>query len=245
MFKKRQNLRKAFLIIMFLIFPVVLNFLSPYLIVVGAMQGIISGSFILFGLLFIVSLFSGRAYCGWLCPVGGLQEICLTMVKDKKVKKAYWLKYVFWAPWFTAIIFFLIHAGGIIKIEPLYMTESGISVDRAGAYFIYFPILFIIVLLAFLVGKRSFCHHVCWMAPFLVLGNRIRSIFKWPAIQLKADKNKCTNCKQCSQKCPMSLDVNLMVQEEKIMHDECILCGECADSCTKNAIRMKFCSGKK
>ncbi|HBF36583.1 MAG TPA: 4Fe-4S ferredoxin, partial [Firmicutes bacterium] len=51
---------------------------------------------------------------------------------------------------------------------------------------------------------------------------------------------KCVNCKLCSKKCPMSLDVHEMVKQNKLNHSECILCGECIDSCAKGAIYYRF-----
>jgi hypothetical protein len=54
----RQRIRKTLIIISFLLFPVIMNFLSPYVIIDGASQGIISGSFIIFGLMFLSALFS-------------------------------------------------------------------------------------------------------------------------------------------------------------------------------------------
>jgi polyferredoxin len=61
---RRQKIRKAIILISFLLFPITINYFSPYIIIDGAAQGIITGSFITFGLLFIVSLFFGRAFCG-------------------------------------------------------------------------------------------------------------------------------------------------------------------------------------
>jgi len=71
---KRQNLRRTLLLVTWLLFPIVMNFLSPYVIIDGAFQGIVSGSFILFGILFISSLFLGRLWCSWVCPAAGIQE---------------------------------------------------------------------------------------------------------------------------------------------------------------------------
>jgi len=82
---KRQKIRKALIIVSFLLFPVTIYYFSPVLIIQGAMEGIIVGSFILFALLFASSLFLGRAFCGWLCPAGGLQEIC-AISNDKLAK---------------------------------------------------------------------------------------------------------------------------------------------------------------
>jgi hypothetical protein len=54
----RQKTRAALIIAAFLSFPVTMNYLSPYIIVRGAFEGALSGSFLLFGFLFVSSLFA-------------------------------------------------------------------------------------------------------------------------------------------------------------------------------------------
>lgn len=62
---RMQRARKGLLLFFLLLFPIVLNFLSPYLSLSGAAQGVISGSLLFFGLLLASSLFLGRAFCGF------------------------------------------------------------------------------------------------------------------------------------------------------------------------------------
>ncbi|MFL7891978.1 MAG: 4Fe-4S dicluster domain-containing protein [Anaerolineales bacterium] len=62
----------------------------------------------------------------------------------------------------------------------------------------------------------------------------------WASLRLVADASACKNCKRCSKNCPMSLDVNGMVQSGTMENSECILCGTCVDNCTSNAIRYSF-----
>jgi ferredoxin-type protein NapH len=62
-----------------LLFPVILNYLSPYAIIDGAMQGLISGSFMVFMLVFLSSLLIGRLWCAYLCPGAGQQEMCFAI----------------------------------------------------------------------------------------------------------------------------------------------------------------------
>jgi polyferredoxin len=86
---KRQSIRKALVVISFLLFPITIYYLSPILIIQGLAEGIIAGSFIFFALLFAVSLFLGRAHCGWVCPAGGLKKfVPLPPAKKRRAEKA-------------------------------------------------------------------------------------------------------------------------------------------------------------
>jgi ferredoxin-type protein NapH len=241
----RQRIRKTLVMLAFLSFPVTMNFLSPYVIIDGAMNGIINGSLIMFGLMFLSSLFLGRAWCGWVCPGGGMQEI-VEPVNRKAVdgKKINWIKWLIWIPWISLIIWSMIRAGGYQQIDLLHLTDRGISVDEPQKYFIYYIVIGIFVGLAVLVGRRAGCHAICWMAPFMMIGRWIRNRFGWASLRLVADANACSDCKRCTSNCPMSLDVNAMVQIEAMEDLECILCGTCVDNCARNAIHYSFSAGK-
>jgi ferredoxin-type protein NapH len=242
---RRQRVRKGIIFISFLLFPVTIYYLSPVLIIMAAQQGGISGSFLMFGLMFLASLFLGRAFCGWVCPAGGLQECCFP-VRDKTARggRANWIKYFIWIPWIVAIAIVAVSAGGFHRVDPFYQTRYGISISEPGAYIVYFFFVGLIVILSLIAGKRAFCHYICWMAPFMVIGTKVRSLLKWPALRLKSDKEKCVDCKTCTKNCPMSLDVNGMVRGDSMKHSECILCGTCVDVCPKDVIRYSFSSGK-
>ncbi len=78
----------------------------------------------------------------------------------------------------------------------------------------------------------------------MIIGRKIRNLFKWPSLRLKADTDKCVNCKTCTANCLMSLDVNQMVQEGTMENSECILCGTCVDVCPDDVIAYSFSAGK-
>jgi polyferredoxin len=99
------------------------------------------------------------------------------------------------------------------------------------AYVIYYMVIALFAGLAMLVGRRAGCHSLCWMAPFMILGRKIRNLTAWHSLRLKASPDRCTDCKTCTYNCPMSLDVNGMVKLGAMEHTECILCGTCVDNC--------------
>jgi len=241
----RQRIRKAMVIFAFLSFPITMNFLSPYVIIDGAMNGIINGSLIMFGLMFVSSLFLGRAWCGWICPGGGMQEI-VEPINKKPVngRKIDWIKWLIWIPWISLIAIMAVRAGGYQQVDLLHLTEAGISVDEPFKYITYYMVVLIFIGLAIFAGRRTGCHAICWMAPFMIIGRWIRNRFGWPSLRLVSHAEACRDCKLCTRNCPMSLDVNAMVQEQHMENRECILCGTCVDNCSKSAIRYSFSGGK-
>jgi polyferredoxin len=74
------------------------------------------------------------------------------------------------------------------------------------------------------------------MAPFMVIGTKIRNLLHLPGLHIAPDSSKCVSCGQCNKNCPMSLDVVHMVQSGKCENPECILCGACVDSCSKKVL---------
>lgn len=240
---KRQSIRQALVLVSLLLFPVTLYYLSPVLIISGAFEGIVSGSLILFGLQFVASLVFGRAFCGWICPAGGLQEAC-THVNSRRVVRGRWVKYLIWLPWIAIIVWGFISAGGPRTIQPLYQTTHGISVTDPPSYIIYYAVAGLIVVLSLASGRHAFCHQVCWMAPFMIMGSRIRQKAGWWALHLRMDSERCSGCGRCSKNCPMSLDVPGVLAGSAKGQSDCILCGECVDNCPKGAIRFEFSARK-
>ena len=171
----RQQTRKTVLLISFLLFPVIMNYMSPYVIIDGASQGIVNGSLIVFAGMFVSSLLLGRLWCGWACPAGGLAEIAFT-INDRLLngKKIDWIKWAIWIPWIALIAWSAIAAGGYHSVNFLLDTVNGISVagdanrPAIAAYVIYYLVVGLFLALPLLVGRRAACHSLCWMAPFII-----------------------------------------------------------------------------
>ena len=111
---KRQNLRQGLILVSFFLFPATFYYLSPVLILEAASYGIVNGSFIVFGLLFLSAVVLGRGWCGWLCPAAGCQE-ALFKVRNKKVLKGNWIKWIVWFPWIGGIAILAIKRFGIVS----------------------------------------------------------------------------------------------------------------------------------
>ncbi len=246
---KRQGVRRVLLLLSFILFPITMNYLSPYLIIESGSQGIVNGSLVAFASMFFGSLVLGRLWCGWACPGGGLQEPVLR-VNDRRVgRRVDYVKWAIWIPWVAFVVFAVVRAGGYQSVDLLYGTVGGLSVagdaERpiVAAYAIYLIVVLLFFGLAVGLGRRGGCHAVCWMAPFMIAGRSLRNLGGWPSLRLVADSPKCKQCGTCTGECPMSVHVQDMVASGSMEDAECVLCGTCVDSCPNGVIRYGFSRG--
>lgn len=243
---KRQQLRKTLIFISALVFPITFFYYSPYVIIHAAIEGIVGGSCILFAGMLVFSIFFGRLFCGYICAGAGFGEMagCINK-KGAKLGKYRWIKYIIWVIWLMLVIFMFIKSGGIKAMDPLYGTKYGISLSAVEEFPVYYGVVIILFGMPLLFGKRAFCHYICWMAPFMNIGMKIRSFLHLPGVRMNMNKTKCIKCKKCNASCPMGLDVEAMVQAEKMCESECSMCGACIDSCPKKVITYEVKSNKK
>jgi len=241
----RARIRQLVQLLSLLAFPITLNYFSPYVIVVASAVGVVNGSLILFALLFLSSLLLGRLFCSWICPAGAVQDIC-AQVQPKPVKgrTAHIVRWIIWMAWLATIAMLSLRAGGYQVVDPLYMTDHGISVSEIGNYVTYYGVIALFLIVALIGGKRAACHTICWMAPFMIVGRALGNRFQWPACHLSANTAACVNCERCSRACPMSLDVHAMVQRGDMEETECMLCGSCVDACPNDVISLRFARGR-
>jgi len=194
----------------------------------------------LVGTIALVCMVFGRAACGWLCPIGFLQDILglrrkIQTERAQRIdKKARNLKYVILlviAPvcYITADMAYtnICPVGGLTATLPaLALDPSGYTL---GVYFVP-KMLFLggfFILIALL--SRGWCRHLCpvgaMMAPF----------DKVSMLQLTVDMKQCTRCGQCKNVCPMEIDL-----PGDITSMECIRCGQCVSYCPERAIHLRF-----
>jgi polyferredoxin len=233
-----QKTRYLLLTVSFLLFPITIYYFSPVLIINAGLEGIINGSFIVFSIMCISSIFVGRLFCAYLCPVGCLQEY-LFHVNNKQPKQGWKnrIKYGIFIIWIFMIIFSYIHAGGIKGIDFFYQTDHGISISKIQSYVIYYGIVLIILIPSLVGGKRAFCHYFCWMAPFMVIGMRLRHLFHISGLHLMVKSGQCIFCDKCTNACPMGLNTKAMVKNNKMNNTECIQCGACVDNCPQKVLK--------
>ena len=255
--KPRQQVRTGLLLLQVIIMPITLFYFSPYLPFMGITQGIIAGSVIVFFGQFLSGILFGRIFCGWLCPAGAVQGFA-AMANPKTVnrRKLQWIKFILWVPWIAAWISLALNASGFrttpLKIDLFFATEQGISVGRPEAYIVYLFVLTLVLLLSLIIGRYAFCHTVCWMSPFMIMGRKLGEFLRIPGLALKIDSQNCCECGQCSKVCPMSINISETIIRKKSelkegnksshfeKHHDCSFCLRCADICPKSVITLGF-----
>ena len=194
---------------------------------------------------------SGRAICGWACPIGLLQrgtgKIARYFKKYNSIKKLGQLKieqYFRYIKYLNLIflVFFTTAFFGFMFTE---ICPIGILTGTIPTLILYpgkfvlnpfFWIAFIIfikfIILIFTI-ERGWCRYFCPVGAILAPFNKI-SILHVSLEKKEIFDKECLHCNACSNICPMGIDVINMKRDP-----ECILCGKCINICPKNLIKFR------
>ena len=196
------------------------------------------------GIMLLYGVILGRTVCGWLCPLGLIQELLHKIPTPKIVKSAFtralsWLKYIILAIFVIAVPLWY----GLSHDLPLpafckYICPAGTfegaiglmpgKPERLGMFGLFFTRKFVIMMLIFLACifiYRSFCRFLCPLGAIYGLFNRFN------VIGIKVNKDLCNHCGACVSRCKMDV--------AHVGDHECINCGKCMEYCAKGAISFK------
>ena len=217
----------------------------------GSLQNAIGTSnkqigFYVFGILMLYGLILGRTICGWLCPLGLIQELLHKLptpkIRKSRVTRALsWLKYIILALFAVGITAWYGIAHGVALpgfckyICPAGTFEGAVfllSNPNNASDFSMLNILFtrkfvimLIIGLACVFCYRSFCRFIC------PLGAIYGFFSKVAVVGVKVDATRCNHCGSCVRSCGMDV--------RHVGDHECIHCAKCMDVCNRKAISLK------
>ncbi len=179
----------------------------------------------------VLALVFRRAFCGWICPLGAMQELFATLGRrlhwrrpthDNKIDGSLrWVKYLL-----LLLILFFTYRTGELVFSPYDPWASYAHLTAGWAEISDEFLIGTIVLAAALVGSmlidRPFCRYLC------PLGALLGAIAKVGAVRVVRNEETCTHCQRCNQACPVDIKVESMLQ---VQTTECLSCGECVASC--------------
>jgi ferredoxin-type protein NapH len=237
----RQRLRSTVLILSFLLMSVTFAYISPYAMMAGLVNGVVAAALIFWLLAFALTIVFGRAFCGYLCPMGAEQELIDRIVKTDLLPVPYlrYLKYLLAVLWVGGAVFLAAGAGHLV-LNPLFGMGNGIPPWPAQTYLFFYAMTLGVFVLVLILGKRSMCNYFCPMSVVFMTISRMKDRLRVPSLHLEARQEGCIQCKQCTAACPMSLPVQEMVAFGTMQNPECIVCGNCAGACKKGVIRFAW-----
>lgn len=217
---------------------------------IGSLQSFLGGvkfrfPYYVAGLLIFFGALLGRAVCGFLCPMGLLQELVNRIPAPKRnrfrgdralrfVKYAVLLILVIVLPLLVALTPFFCKyvcpAGTLAGIA--LAARDGLVRARLGGIFVWKLLVLLAVLAACTVIWRPFCKYLCPLGAIYGLFNR------FALYRLTLDEDKCVSCGACARVCRMCVD-----PAEDPDSAECIRCGECVGACPAGALHAGFLPG--
>lgn len=217
----------------------------------GAVQNALGSSghragWYVLGIILLYGIIFGRTICGWLCPLGLIQEL-LHKIPTFKIRKSRftrilsWLKYVVLAFFAVAIpLWYGFNEGITVPGFCKYICPAG-TFEGAGALlsnpnndtlygllgilFTRKVVIMFVIALACIFCYRSFCRFLCPLGAIYGLFNRFN------IIGVRVDEKLCSGCGACVSCCGMDV--------RHVGDHECINCGKCMDVCAKKAISIK------
>ena len=181
----------------------------------------------------------GRTICGFLCPMGLVQDI-MHGIRQKTRTEGFpmtqthyrWLKPVKWL--LILLMFGLVFAGGeFCSFCPAILLSPVLAGMKVSLYLSGFLMVFV---LAGSFFKRRFWCNIC------PLGYLIGLAHKLSPFRVKKDTLSCTECGACYEACPMGIKMIYTEREKTDVTDiNCIMCGECVRNCPEdNALSLAF-----
>lgn len=198
------------------------------------------------GMLMLFGLIFGRVICGFLCPVGLIQELIYKIKTPKLRKSRYtralsYFKYVMLAVFVICIPIMVFTAQGVpLPAFCKYICPAGTLEGAIGllsnsvnsAWYVMLGLLFtrkfiimILIALACVFIFRAFCRFLCPLGAIYGLFARVA------LLGVKVDDEKCTDCGLCVNKCKLDI--------RRVGDHECVQCGQCVGECPTRAITWK------
>jgi len=199
-----------------------------------------TSSLVLAGTVLVLALVGRGFFCGWLCPLGTLQEMVHRAgraVTDRvptlrrlrrrlniRAGTKGWqrvdrvLRWVRWLVLAWAIIGAAVTGTMVFRVADPWIALLMVAQFEVSLA----SVVLVATLVLALFVERPFCRYACPLGAVQSLAGKLSPI----AIQ--RDASACLGCDLCNQACPMSIPVNTRT---RVTDTACIGCLECVGAC--------------
>lgn len=175
--------------------------------------------FILFAAGVIVSLFAGRLFCGWICPMNTAFRLIDFVYKKLGIKR-------FKSPSFldNNIVRYLFLALFILTM--IFIKVSGIHLNML-LYILFFSVALTLII------EEKFWHRT--LCPFGTILSFTSSKTKYG---MHIDEQECIACGKCQKVCPSASIITTENKKRRNKNNECLMCRQCIDVCPVNVCHI-------
>lgn len=196
--------------------------------------------FIMIGLI-ATSFFSGRYWCGNICPHGSFfDNIIMPISRNKRIPDFMKSKYMILG--FFAFFMFNF-SRKVLRVTKFWGSFD--LLDKLGFVFVstYLMVLIVGGALAAIITPRTWCQF-CPMGTMQKASNKLGKLAKVATKTEKkitiSDPEKCIKCGKCSKVCPFQLTPYLEFNENNQFDNiECIKCSTCVVNCPLNLLSLQ------
>ena len=196
--------------------------------------------FLMVGMM-IMSMFTGKYWCGNFCPHGSYFDNLVQKISSEKKIPA-----VFRSRWLIAsvLLFFLFNMGRrFLAIYGGMGTNQ--ALDRIGFVFAntYLMVILAGTLLGILFSSRTWCR-ICPMGTMQAGLYKMGQHFDLHRFQNRlvtlTEPERCRGCGLCSQVCPIQLEPHQEFHADgTFQHADCIRCQTCVQNCPMKILNME------
>jgi len=181
-----------------------------------------------------IALLLRKGFCGWICPVGGLSNLCERLLRGISVKRfsafPAWLDRPLLSLKYLLLAFFLyiiVWKMDLRSVTAFQHSFYNLAVDARMLLFFLNPtalagVITLAVVVLSLLFRNFWCRYLCPYGALLGL-LALASPF-----QVRRNVDKCIDCHRCDEVCPAALTVS---GKQTVRACECVGCMDCVAAC--------------